>query len=190
VPSDISNRTGFWVLLCSTDVRSLICPDSMTSTTFSRTRSQPRNLLSMAMLNTARSRWLSANSSRTRIAQTCFGFSGRFWPTTRPLFQAGQSARMAGKFGVCTTVSPARQTLPHRPPEVETPSYQEMLRCIRGRLRAQNDRCCKICERLPVETSSQHRVQYSAKMSLCHPDSPARFCHQKYRDLHMRCRSQ
>jgi hypothetical protein len=34
--------------------------------------------ISMAILNRARSRWFSANSSRTRIAQTCLGFSGSF----------------------------------------------------------------------------------------------------------------
>lgn len=43
-----------------------------------REKSQPRSLLSIAMLNKARSRWFSANSSRTRMAQTCFGFSGLF----------------------------------------------------------------------------------------------------------------
>ncbi len=86
-------------MLCRTDARSLICPDAMTSTTFIFTRSQPRSLLSMARLKRARSRWFSASSSRTLIAQTCLGLSGLFWPTIRPLFQAGRSARMAGKFG-------------------------------------------------------------------------------------------
>ena len=63
-------------------------PAANTSLTCRRTRSQPRSLLSIAMLKSARSRGLSAISSRTRIDQTCFGCSGRFWPTMRPLFQA------------------------------------------------------------------------------------------------------
>ena len=91
MPSDISKRTGFCVLLCRTDARSLIWPDAMTSTTFILTKSQPRSLLSMARLKSARSRWFSASSSRTLIAQTCLGLRGRFWPTIRPLFQAGEA---------------------------------------------------------------------------------------------------
>ncbi len=119
VPSAISKRTGFCVLLCRTEARSLIWPDAITSTTFIFTRSQPRSLLSIAMLNRARSRWFSANSSRTRIAQTCYGFSGLFWPTIRPLFQAGRSARMAGKFSVSMTEPPIRHALPQRQPDVD-----------------------------------------------------------------------
>src|SRR6056297_366511 len=103
--------------------------------TFILTRSQPRSLLSIARLKSARSRWFSASSSLTLIAQIYFGFSGRFWPTMRPLFQAGRSARMAGKFGVCM-VDPIRHILLHRQPDVDTESYHEMLRCIRGRLGA------------------------------------------------------
>lgn len=91
----------------------------MTSTTFIFTRSQPRSLLSMAILNSARSRWFSASSDRTRIAQTCLGFSGRFWPTMRTLFQAGRSARMAGKLGVCVTDPPIHHALPKRQTNVD-----------------------------------------------------------------------
>ena len=119
----------FWVLLCSDDPLSLFCPDAITSTTFIATRSQPRNLLSMAILNRARSRWFSANSSRTRIAQTCLGFSGSFWPTMRPLFQAGRSARMAGKFGVCMIDPPIRHTLPLRQPDFDGAVYHKMCKC-------------------------------------------------------------
>ena len=56
--------------------------------TFRQTKSQPRNLLSIATLNSARSRKFFTNSKRARIAQTCFGKSGRFCPIRRPLFQA------------------------------------------------------------------------------------------------------
>lgn len=41
-----------------------------------------------------------ASSSRTLITQTCLGLGGLFYPTIRPLFQAGRSARMSGEFGV------------------------------------------------------------------------------------------
>ena len=101
VPSVSSNLIGFCILLCSTEVRSLTCPAAKTSATWSRTRSHPRNLLSFAVLNSARSLWFSAISSRTRLDQTCFGIKGRFCPTIRRLFQAGRCGRMAGKFGVC-----------------------------------------------------------------------------------------
>src|SRR6056297_1558166 len=134
VPSEISKRTGFWVLLCRTDARSLIWLDAMTSTTFIFTRSQPRSLLSIARLKRARSRWFSANSSRTLIAQTCFGLSGLFCPTMRPLFQAGRRARMTGKFDVSMTDPPIRHAVPQRQPDVDTATYHEMLRRIRGRL--------------------------------------------------------
>jgi integrase/recombinase XerD len=71
----------------------------------------------------------------TRIAQTCFGFSGRFWPTMRPLFQAGRSARMAGKFGVSMTDPPIRHALPQRQPDVDRSPHH-----ITG--------CCAASERL------------------------------------------
>jgi hypothetical protein len=41
-------------------------------------KSQLRSLLSLARLNIARSRVRSSTSSRTRIAETSFGRSGRF----------------------------------------------------------------------------------------------------------------
>jgi hypothetical protein len=63
--------------------------------------------------------WFSANFRRTRIAQTCFGFSGRFRPTIRPLFLAGRSARMAGGFGVAMTDPAIRHALPQRQPDVD-----------------------------------------------------------------------
>ena len=38
----------------------------------------------------------------------------------RPLFQAGRSARMAGKFGVYMTDPPIRHALPKRQPDADT----------------------------------------------------------------------
>ena len=125
VPSVNSNRTGFCVLLCRIDVRSLIWPAAYTSATFRRTRSQPLSLLSMAVLNRARPRRFSAISRRTRIAQTCFGRSGRFWPTMRPLFQAGRCRRMAGRLMICMTDPPIHLAHPHRRPNVGHASYPQ-----------------------------------------------------------------
>src|SRR4029078_4286491 len=53
------------------------------------TTSQPRNLLSMARLNIARSRLLRSFWSMVRIAQTCFCRSGGVAPIYLPLFQGG-----------------------------------------------------------------------------------------------------
>src|SRR6266446_3053270 len=47
---------------------------------------QPRNLLSIARLNIARSRGLPSTWSFVRIDQTCFGRSGGFGPISLPLF--------------------------------------------------------------------------------------------------------
>ncbi len=55
--------------------------------TFRLTTSQPRSLLSMARLKSARSRTLRCICSLVRIAQTCLGCSGGFGPTSLPLFQ-------------------------------------------------------------------------------------------------------
>src|SRR5215813_12023329 len=70
-----------------TVARSLTLPPANTSSILSRTRSQPLSLLSIARLNIARSRRRPSICSRTRIVQTYFGLSGRFWPIKRPLFQ-------------------------------------------------------------------------------------------------------
>src|SRR5260221_12902196 len=66
-----------------------------------------RSLLSMAKLKSARSRHMRAISSRTRMHQTCFGWSGFFWPTSNPLFQ-GRERSLTGRAGIA--VPP-----PHRP---------------------------------------------------------------------------
>jgi len=55
-------------------------------------------------------------SSRTLIAQTCLGFSGRFWPAMCPLLQAGRGAGLAGKKGISMTDPPIR----HAPPTTPT----------------------------------------------------------------------
>jgi hypothetical protein len=54
---------------------------------FETTTSQPRSLLSMARLNSARSRLRSAIWRLVRIDHTCFGRSGGLAPVTLPLFQ-------------------------------------------------------------------------------------------------------
>jgi hypothetical protein len=41
----------------------------------------------------------------------------------RLLFQAGRSARMAGKFGVCMIDPQIRHTLPQRQPDVDSAVY-------------------------------------------------------------------
>jgi hypothetical protein len=51
------------------------------------TTSHPRNLLSIAKSNIARSRRRYSRSSQNRIAQTCCGFSARFAPCIRSAFQ-------------------------------------------------------------------------------------------------------
>ena len=51
----------------------------------------------MAVLNRARSRPLSAISSRTPIDQTCLGAKGRFCPTIRPLLHAGRRGTTIGR---------------------------------------------------------------------------------------------
>ncbi len=43
-----------------------------------------------------RSLRLPAGSGRARMAQTCFASNGRFWPTSRPLFQAMRFGLRAG----------------------------------------------------------------------------------------------
>src|SRR5690242_18398842 len=70
--------------------RSRTRPPTLTSSTCSRTRSQPRSLLSIARLNKARLRARRSTWSRTRIDHTSLGFRGRFCPIRRPLFQGSR----------------------------------------------------------------------------------------------------
>ena len=51
------------------------------------TTSQPRSLLSIARLKSARSRVRRARCNWVRIAHTCRGWSGGFGPMYLPLFQ-------------------------------------------------------------------------------------------------------
>src|ERR1700738_882652 len=62
-------------------------PFGAMSSTLMATTSQPRNLLSIARLNMARSRIRPSNSNRVLIDQTCFGRSGGLAPISLPLFQ-------------------------------------------------------------------------------------------------------
>ena len=98
------------------------------------TRSHPRSLLSTATLKSARSRGAAAISRRTRIDQTCFGWSGRFWPTTRPLFQARRDGRGAGRNSVDTAKPPVlRPTLSSVKPTLTTvPSVGATVLCTAG----------------------------------------------------------
>lgn len=57
-----------------------------TSYTLSLTRSQPRSLLSRAILNRAKSRVLPSSSNRIRILKIWDVWSGLFWPMIRSLF--------------------------------------------------------------------------------------------------------
>src|SRR5580704_1802713 len=59
----------------------------------SATTSHPRNLLSMARLNIAKSRVLPAICSLVWIDQTCFGRSGGFAPVSLPFLSKGQRSR-------------------------------------------------------------------------------------------------
>jgi hypothetical protein len=65
------NRSArlFWI----TVARSRTLPPAVTSSIFSRTRSQPMSLLSTARLNIARSRLRFSSWSLTRIVQTSLG---------------------------------------------------------------------------------------------------------------------
>src|SRR6476646_4159616 len=56
------------------------------SSTLRATTSHPRSLLSIAMLNNARSRVRPSTWSFVRMDQTCLGRSGGFAPTILPLF--------------------------------------------------------------------------------------------------------
>jgi hypothetical protein len=123
VVSVISNRTGFFVLLCVIEARSLTRPAANTSCTFRVTRSQPRNLLSMAVLRSAKSRPLSAISSLTLIVQTCFGARGRFCPMIRPLFHAGRRGTTIGRVSEGIGVSSC-------PPPAHPVSGQPGYKCI------------------------------------------------------------
>lgn len=65
-------------------VLSLMVPASTTSATRSRTRSQPRSLLSIARLNIAKSRTQCLCCSRVLIAQMWRGFSVTQLPSVTP----------------------------------------------------------------------------------------------------------
>ena len=95
VVSVISNRTGLPVILWFNEVRSLTRPAVKTSRTLIATRSQPRSLLSIAILNSARSRALPAISRRTLMDQTCRGRSGRSL-TDDAAFVPGDADRTKG----------------------------------------------------------------------------------------------
>jgi hypothetical protein len=104
--SDTSNCTGRPVLLWMTDTQSRTEPPATRSTTLKRTRSQLRSLPSIARLNNARFRQLSASSSRARMAQTCLGTRGPFWPMSCPLFHGRRCDLVAGSWKLDVVRSP------------------------------------------------------------------------------------
>jgi hypothetical protein len=128
VVSVISKRTGLPVFLWIIEVRSLTHPAAKTSRTRSPTRSQPRSLLSTAMLNSARSRLLPANSRRTLMDQTCRSRSGRFWPMIRPLFQGTRAGRRAGRRSTDVGLPPVHRT--HPSSVLPTPAEYHDLLCV------------------------------------------------------------
>ena len=96
---------GLPVFRWITVARSCTRPPRHTSLTRSRTRSHPLNLLSMARLNSARSRLRRSSWSRTRIVQTSLGLSGRFWPVSRPLFHGALPKPTTAGVAVCILAS-------------------------------------------------------------------------------------
>ena len=95
-----------------TETRSRTEPPTTRSPTLRRTRSQPRSLLSIARLRSARSRRLSASSSLARMAQTCRGRSYRFCPINRPLFHGGRERLVAGSWILGMVSSPSSPPTP------------------------------------------------------------------------------
>lgn len=91
----ISNRTGRLVFCWITIARVRNSPPATRSPILIFTRSQPRNLLSIARSNSARSRSRCCRSKWKRIAQICRGFNGRFAPTFRPAFHAGRGGKQS-----------------------------------------------------------------------------------------------
>lgn len=83
----ISNCTGLPVFCWMMVARSQNDPALIRSPIVILTRSQPRNLLSIAKSNSARSRRRLCSSRQKRIAQISRSFKGRFCPTFWPAFQ-------------------------------------------------------------------------------------------------------
>ncbi len=67
--------------------------------------SQPRSLLSMARLKSARPRTFRITCRCVQIAQTCLGCSGGLGPTSLPLFQGIRGAEGASAFRIVSMVS-------------------------------------------------------------------------------------
>lgn len=74
VISVTSNCTGRCVLRCMTIARCMMLRPCAMSLTFKLSRSQPRNLLSIARLNSARSLACSINCRRIQMAHISFNF--------------------------------------------------------------------------------------------------------------------
>ena len=111
--SETSKCGGRLVLLWMIETRSRTLSFDRRSVTFNRTKSQPRDLLSIARFNSARSLRLNASSSQARMAQSCLGSNGRFWATRRPLFQGRSFDWTAGSRILDMSFPPSFQPL-HR----------------------------------------------------------------------------
>ena len=116
--------------------RRLIWPDATTLKPFILTTSQPPSLQSMAGIKSAKSRWISASSSRALIAQTRFGLSGRFCLRCGPCSQQGEAHEWLASMIFSMTELPIRYTVSHRQHDFDSQSYHKILRRIRGPLRA------------------------------------------------------
>lgn len=149
----ISKRTGWRILLWVIEVRFLTRPAEKTSATLRPTRSQPRSLLSMARLKSARSRIWPASLRRMRIAQIYFGMGWCFWPAKRPLLQADRQARMTERFVVGMAVPPLRRMPSHRRLRAGAKSYHT------GRRRS-------ACQRTAFVGATQNRRLISVQVCL------------------------
>jgi hypothetical protein len=131
----VFNCTGRPVFFWITVARSRTMPPPTTSSIVNRTRSQLLSLLSMARLNIARSRRRPSSCRRTRMVQTSFGFSGRFWPISRPCSRVRAGKGRWGFRSSSSSPMPAPSTsAPDRPRPAVTTYRKAFNRAENGRL--------------------------------------------------------
>lgn len=116
VPSEISKRTGYCVLLCSTDAHSSIWPDALTSTTFIRPMIAAAQLAVISKVEPGQITTVLSHFPPSPNRQHGFGLEQSFLTTIRPSFQAGRRARMTGEFGGCTSDPAIHRDLSPRHP--------------------------------------------------------------------------
>jgi hypothetical protein len=122
VCSVIWNCTGRPVFFWITVARSRTMPPPTTSSIVKPHEIATPGLLSMARLNIARSRRRPSSCRRTRMVQTSFGFSGRFWPSAVPCSRVRAGKGRWGFRSSSSSPMPAPSTsAPDRPrPAVTT----------------------------------------------------------------------